>query len=184
MHRVFALLILSSVFCVSAFAAEISGMYFRENGMSYILSPDKRVRFLVVTVTDESTQAVSQLSSSDLIYGTGEYHGKTFFLNSVDVVGLHRLLGTWNSLHTQLEFLNFNFVNVKKLLQQVPQLPLKQTLHYVVTPGPEKSSWRVFFSDEESVTLASLVLKGRHAIFEFFDENTGEVIDRITLKKQ
>jgi hypothetical protein len=184
MHRIISLFVVATICSVSCFAEEISGIYFREKGLNFLFHPKKNKRFLLITSTEESTQAVSQLQSADLVYGTGEIAGDTFFMNSVDVVGLRQLLGKWISLHTQLDFLNFNSVTVRQHVKLAPQQPILKTLQYVVTPGPEKFEWRVFFSDDKSVTLASLALSGRIAQFDFYDENTGEVINRIVLKKQ
>lgn len=171
-------------FSFTAQAIEVAGYFINEKSKSFLVTTHGKMP--IHAVTAESKQVLNRLISTDFIYGSGEIINNEVFLTNIDIVGLRNLLGLWTSSRhlIDLEFLNFTHVAFHNQDIQTSRNQKPKLLNYVVTPGADSNTWRVLFADENSVRLASLSLDLMHAYLEFFDEKTGEVVDRIILKRK
>lgn len=125
--------------------------------------------------TANAEEVLSKLKNFDHITGSARLVDDTLLLESVEFVGLRRLLGYWQSPKVAIVFQSFQDVEFK--------LPSsKSEYKYAVSPS-DGNSWRVFFSDQSSVTLGSLTVSENKASIELYDPETGETSQQFDLKK-
>lgn len=155
---------------------DISGYVTISNGEYFITEGTRQTRLAPLTAAVKS--ALLKLKTHDFISGTIEVVGKSYILHTVDSVGLRRLLGLWQSGGTVIEFSNFHAM---KFLTQ-------DTVEYMYTLTPDVgANWKVFLTDQSSVTLGALrtnsIAKPDEMILELYDSASGSIIKRINLKK-
>jgi hypothetical protein len=161
----------------------------KENG--YVLVEEKTSkRYDLRALNSETIESLKHLKHYDYISGYGEVKdNQIVLLESIDYVGLRRLLGLWHSADNVLNFVSFRSVKVVEQLQFIGDLGIldvfkESTYDYAISPG-SGGSWRVFFSDSDSVILASLTLsaKSDEARLELYDSSTGDITKELVLRK-
>ena len=126
-------------------------------------------------LTTSAEEVLARLSNFDHLTGVARLVDDTLLVESVEFVGLRRLLGYWQSPKVAVYFQNFQDVEFK--------LPSsKNEYKYAVSPT-EGNTWRVFFSNQSSVTLGSLTISEDKASIEMYDPDTGELAQHIDLNK-
>lgn len=126
--------------------------------------------------TDIAKQAVAKLKNFDGISGVAVlYDEETLLLESVEFVGLRRLLGKWKSPTEVFQFVDYNRLQVKTG-------PKKVEMTYALSPG-FGNSWRLFFTDENSVTLGSLEIQNENAEIQLYDSENGSILKTVPLTR-
>ena len=170
-------LLLSLILCFAASLSlaneSISGFFIVAGQNNYKIILEKNT---VLTLRPGNTEVAAQLKNlknSDIIRGVGTFiNNDTLILDSIDFVGLKRLIGTWRSAKTILDFKNFDDVTFYQLSTALAK-SIRTDYKYVVSPGGN-SNWQMFFLDENDVTIANLVLpEGNRAQLTFYDPETG-----------
>ncbi len=151
----------------------------------FLLSNELKVRAVKAEIqsTDFKTQTTLQnLQNGDLIRATvspSETPG-VLLVESIDFVGLNRLLGRWLTrppVSTQaiVDFHDFSNMTIF--------LPGSEThFQYAITPK-NASSWRLFITDQSTVQLGELLIRDKTIEIHFFDPRTGQVQKRFFLEK-
>ncbi|MCE3010806.1 MAG: hypothetical protein LW875_09355 [Proteobacteria bacterium] len=161
----------------------------KENG--YVLVEEKTSkRYDLRALNSETIENLKHLKHYDYISGYGEIKdNQVVLLESIDYVGLRRILGLWQSTENVLNFVSFRSVKIVEQLQFISDLGIldllkEGTYDYAISPG-SNGSWRVFFSDSSSVILASLTLsaKSDEARLEVYNSSTGEITKELILHK-
>lgn len=185
-----SLLILAcSLLSFSAHAENISGyVTVGENGYSFINSSTQK-SYELKPANQSTSEDLKKLSNFDSLTGKASIlrinSKDVMLLESVDFVGLRRLLGLWKSKGTVLEFVDYNevsfyFPNNRKKNFKMPTK--KNRYRYSVSPTTT-DSWRVFFADDDSVVLGSLNIQGSKAVIELYDTETGQTTETYSLEK-
>lgn len=116
---------------------------------------------------------LEKLKSGDLLEGIGHIRQRQgekpiVMLESIDFVGLRKLLGTWMAQSLAL----INFTNFHQLVVLIPSLKGLEKLNFTYTVGPsEKDGWMIFFHDENHVILGSLRIGGENAKIELLSSD-------------
>ena len=127
-------------------------------------------------VTESAKNAVLKLKNFDGISGVAvKYDEETLLLESVEFVGLRRLLGKWKTNLELYQFVDYNRVQVTGSKDTVE-------MTYALSPS-QNDNWRLFFTDSNSVTLGSLAIKNETATIETYDEDTGAVLKTLPLTR-
>lgn len=146
-----------------------------EDGNYSFVDGDSSRPYKLRAYTESAKQALSKLKNSDGISGQATLVDDTLLLETVEFVGLRRLIGFWQSTNTLVNFKDFTRVSFR--------LPNSSSeLSYAVAPSTG-NSWKVFFSGKNSVVLGSLVISDSHASIDLFDPNTGENTQHLDLQK-
>lgn len=189
MKRSFLLTFIISFFLLisQAYAENISG-FITFDGKGYIfIDSSTQQRFELKPANVSASSDLKKLSNFDSITGKATLMGKgkeypILLLDSIDFVGLRKLLGMWKSESTILDFIDYNEMSFY-FPNEIFKNTKKRTMYrYSVSPKPGES-WRVFFSDDNSVVLGSLVIKGQTATIELYDSETGETAKTYSLTK-
>lgn len=183
-------LFLTATFCLLTCAAlgqeSIEGFVSRDSrGLTFITNNPTQ-SFQLKAGTPVVNQQLRKLGNLDAIRGTGRIlGGKTLILETIDFVGLHRILGAWASSKYLFNFKTFAEVT---LYQTTPRLnsiltPGLGELKYTITPS-EGDTWKVFFSSPNKVILATLKMtSAQQATMTFYDEDSGSEKNTILLTK-
>lgn len=172
---VFVFLGLAGTKSIAAERMALDG-YVRMTGENIFFVESQSVKvYKLKAYTSSAEEVLSRLKNFDHITGSARLVDDTLLLESVEFVGLRRLIGYWQSPKVAVIFENFHDVAFK-----MPSS--KSEYKYAVSPS-EGNSWRVFFSDQSSVTLGSLTVSENKASIELYDPETGETSQQYDLKK-
>lgn len=157
---------------------DVSGYVVIEDGLYHLIEAANQRRTRLAALTATVKNSLSKLKTHDYIAGTAELVGQSYILHSVDSVGLRRILGIWQSGNTMIEFQSFNAL---KFLNKV-------STEYMYTLTPDSgSNWKVFLTDDNSVTLGAIRMNSlthpNEMTFELFDSSSGSIIKKVHLKK-
>jgi hypothetical protein len=185
--RVFLLtcfIVLAPVF--GAFALEdIDGFIGQNtNGEYYFISNNFIKSYTIILANAEVGAQLKRLGQLDAIHGRGSFASDDeIILETIDFVGLHRLLGAWTSETYLFNFKNFADVSLYPAMGRQRTVGAG-TMKYAISPG-DGSVWKIFFSNANQVVLASLDLmtKKQQAILTFYDVQTGSEKSSILLTK-
>ena len=145
------------------------------DGKIFFVDSESLQSFKLKAFTASADAVLIQLKNFDHLTGVATRVDDTLLLESVEFVGLRRLLGYWQSPKVAVVFQNFVDVEFK--------LPYsKSDYKYAISPSGG-NSWKVFFSDQSSVILGTLSVSETKASIELYDPETGETSQYIDLKK-
>jgi hypothetical protein len=155
-------------------------------GLRYFLTLTDSTEKVELQSTNFKTETTfKNLQTGDVIRTTvsASEMPQVFLVESVDFVGLNRLLGRWLA-HTkdltgsQTAVVDFHdFRNLSILLPGS-----RNHFQYAITPK-NAVSWRFFFTDESSVQLGELTIKGSKVEIHCFDSQTGQLSQSFHLEK-
>ena len=183
----YAIVFLAAVSSFGQTAENFEGFVSRDSrGLTFITSEPTKTYQLKAASRIVGKQ-LSKLSNLDAVRGSGKLvNGDTLMLETIDFVGLHRILGAWSSPKYLFNFKTFAEVT---LIPTYPRaLPVTNPfgsgeLKYTITPA-DGDLWKVFFSNTSSVTLATLKLVSpQQIVITFFDEETGQEKNSILLTR-
>lgn len=169
-----------TIFSGKAFAQEsVTGFFIREQSEYSFISAGKHKTYRLKPATQEIQGQLEKLNNHDAIRGVGKFsNDHELVLESIDFVGLQRLLGSWTGSNFVFNFKTFAKVSLYSSLPGVTH----GELQYAVAPAPG-SQWKVFFTDSHQVSLASLNISEDHATLMFYDNQSGEPKQSLVLSK-
>ncbi|WP_155722564.1 hypothetical protein ACLWBD_08180 [Bdellovibrio sp. HCB117] len=189
----FLLFVLSLAATPMALAVQpIEGTVYRDSKGVYLsaYSDDNCKLYTIETKSEDAALSVRKLSNGDTVTASGLIDSKSCMaiIESVDYVGLKKLLGYWYSQegiitvrdYNSLSFypINMNdFQNGKDFTQIDPI-----TYRYSVTPSDGKE-WVLFLSDSTSTVFATILFNKNNATMRIYDSENGEIIKVLRLSK-
>lgn len=158
----------------SATKINIKGYLVLESDPYRFIEADTLKSYKLRAATDVAKKAIMKLNNFDGINGVATlYDDQTLLLESVEFVGLRRLIGKWKAESEIYQFMDYNRLQVSGLNKKIQ-------MNYALSPGLG-DSWRLFFTDEESVTLGSLEIQKENARIQIFDTDTGAILKTLPL---
>lgn len=188
------LFVLSLVASSVAYSAQpVSGTVDRTSAGLFLRVPEKAHhcdRLLIHAKTDEAVQSLKKLDTGDTITAAGffAYESCSVFIDSVDYVGLKRLLGHWHSSDgiisvQDFDSLSFYPINLKDLTKGGVYEKIEPIRYrYSLTPS-EGTEWVLFLSDSTSTTFATLQFSKSSAIMKIYDSDTGAIKKTLRMSK-
>lgn len=157
-------------------SVSISGQIFKvDTGYSFLDATNGH-QYKLVAGTDSAKRSLEKLNDGDTIKGSAQLIQETYVVQSVDFVGLQRILGLWKTKSTVVNFVDFSQVQF-----HVPGA--LSSYHYAISPTNTSDQWQVYFSDSSSVVLGSLSVDDQRAVIQLFDTETGNVTSSYELRK-
>jgi hypothetical protein len=170
----FSISISAQARCISQ---SISGALLVDEKGVFLVSSATGSLTILLPGTEAAKTALDQLETQDFISGFGCQVQDTLILSRIEFVGLHRLIGLWKStIRVNVAFRDFNRVSFGRKQGR------GNLYRYALAPNQGKS-WRVFLSDDESVTMGNITIDKEAATMELFDPDTGNLEERFSLKK-
>jgi len=163
-----------------AHADSISGFLSIEGDKYIFVDIDKGLRHQIVATKVETQDSLKKLKNLDYFQGQGEISGDQILLDSIDFVGLRRLLGLWSDDSTIVDFRDYSQVAIYRSHWFSDTSAETSLVQYSIAPS-NGSDWKIFFTDAANVVLASLLLHDAKATLHFYDLTSGEVTKTVEL---
>lgn len=185
--------VLTLILSSGALAAEsVIGLLEKEANEYYLRLVKDQPRFKIVTTSADAQESLKKLSSGDFVTGTGEIKAETLeiSLESIDYVGIKKLIGTWHSQDGMFEITSFDHMNFypyvynpKKATKQFRiNISKAQEYKYSMTPTQGRE-WVLFLSDTKSTTFATIQINQGSARLKMYDSETGDITKSLRLTK-
>lgn len=146
-------------------------------------------QYRLTTRSTETQRTLNRLENGDSIVASGRLDSVNLIadLESIDFVGLRRIIGTWNTMNTKglMQFRTYSDVNIYSYALQSEGggvVRNHKNLKYTVSPSA-KGDWVLFLSDETSTQMGFLNLKESDATISLLNSQTGDVANVIRLRK-
>lgn len=177
---------------ISAAAMPFSGELVHFQGILYINTPGSCARYQLVPKNKEASQHIRKLGAGDFVEASGQLDNAECkaFVESIEYVGLRKLLGYWYSASGIITVRDYSSLSIYPLKKGIPDLndePVDRTgepvsYRYSVTPSGGKE-WVVFLSNSEGTTFATIMITGKAATMKFYDSETGDLNQTLRLSK-
>lgn len=138
---------------------------------------------------EDVNNTLKRLGNGDSIVGTATFDGSGRWvkIESIDFVGLRRLIGLWNTTNTTglMNFRSYQDLNVIMLGPQGDGPGLvttKKEFKYTITPAIG-DDWVLFLSDDRETQMGLMDLKDGSARITLLNPQTGNVAHVIELQK-
>jgi hypothetical protein len=187
----FLIFVLTAMMSAGAFAAQpVGGVVAIDGRNMYLKSEDPCHRYLVVSKSESSLSALVKLAAGDFFTATGLKNPGdcTVSIETVEYVGLRRMLGNWYSRDAVINVQDFNSMKYypaqsvvtkgDRVYTQVSANPVEY--NYSLVPGSGKE-WVLFLSDSKSTTFGTIQFDRGTAVMKINNSITGEVIRTLLL---
>ncbi|MDG0818237.1 hypothetical protein [Bdellovibrio svalbardensis] len=188
----FVLTFVSSTLAVAV--QPVSGTIERKGQDILLQSNDACSYYRIETKNSDAQAALEKLSPGDSLTASGliDKVACVAVVESVDYVGLKRMLGTWLSKEGLIAVHDFNtlffYPQTKTDFKRVFEKPADFTIgksiryKYSVTPS-EGKEWVMFLSDAKSTTFATIQFSKEVAIMKLYDSDSGAVTKTLILTR-
>ncbi|HND85829.1 MAG TPA: hypothetical protein PLU50_08490 [Pseudobdellovibrionaceae bacterium] len=182
-----------SQFALAAPSTTFSGFVEKTSNGVFIKNADStQLRISIVGVPLELRDTFSKLSSGDFVTGSGilQPSGQTMFIESIETVGLQKIIGRWTNRENVLVFKSFSELQVSTnpadkdsgASQQNNFGSEKSNLRYSLAPG-QTDDWTIFMSNQDATVLGSLSVDANTAVLKIFNPDTGKTMKILRLSK-
>ena len=149
-------------------------------------------KYRISTKSEDAEFNLYKLQSGDYITATGLLDENTCeaVIESIDFVGLKKLLGYWHSSAGLFSIPSFSYLTFypndkTDISNEAPEIfdPVSPVnFKYSVTPS-EGKDWVVFLSDKNSTVFATIRFSKTRATMKFYDSETGKITRTLYLSK-
>ncbi|UOF02155.1 hypothetical protein [Bdellovibrio reynosensis] len=186
------LFVLSLTVSVGAFASQplVGNVERNTNGVVLITNSATCYRYTINAQTEDAAISIRKLSTGDAVTASGVLNDDscTAHIDSIDYVGLRKMLGYWYSDEGIITVKDFNSLSYYPIKLKEFQLGISFrtadpiNYRYSVTPSVGKE-WVVFLSDTKSTTFATIQFNKGTAVMKIYDPDNGEVTKTLRLAK-
>ena len=170
----------------NAFAGAFEGQVVIRNSQAFlVMSSAPTELWKIEGLSDQVNSQVKGLEGGDLLSATGELSklNKTAYIETVDFVGLKRILGRWESQDGfRIYFKDFRsaVVEQKQPLPWNPEEEKTLDLVYAILPLKDEN-WSLFMSNRKTVRVGTLSIQAKVLSIQLVDQRTGKVTEDISL---
>ncbi len=157
---------------------KVQGLIFVKTG-DYYLHTDN-ADYELITTDPLVLERLRCLNDGDSISGNGfKVNANQISLNTIEYVGLKKLLAYWYNKQEVFNFADFSNLNYwhYSMGSKLVRGPFK--FHYALSPVGKKNgqcNWKIFIADDREVVLGNLKwIAERILQIEIYDSNTGEI---------
>jgi hypothetical protein len=191
--------VLTTVFAATALCAQpVAGVLAQEGTQLFISGDTFCSRYLVSAKSFEVLSHIKKLNPGDEISASGDKNliDCSVVLESIDYVGLRRLLGMWLSNEALIKVKDFKYLSFyplersSSLAQQLNIYGSNSTSEvatavdytYSLTPS-EGKEWVLFLSDSTKTLFATISLSKGSAVMKIYDSESGIVLKTLRMTK-
>lgn len=172
------LFVLTIVSSTAAFAGlPVSGTISRAGQSLFLISSDPCNRYELTTRNEPAMDSLLKLSDGDTITATGTKDPGTcqISVETIDYVGLKRLLGVWYSKEAVVTIRDFNEMSfypptVSDMPTGLDSNATAVNYKYSLVPS-EGKEWVLFLSDTRTTTFATLQFSKGPVIMKIYSES-------------
>ncbi|HEY8270146.1 MAG TPA: hypothetical protein VIG33_04610 [Pseudobdellovibrionaceae bacterium] len=192
MKYIFFLLTMFSIQWV--FGVQVFEGYLTKNDGNYYFTPASADSFYKVhALTHNVEENLKRFENGDFIIGSGslEAANKKINIESVDYVGLRRLLGMWVGTDGIMIFKDFStmsftppFSGVKEDNKVRPSLTnYQKQFRYSMSPT-DGNEWALFVSDDKGTSFATMEFSNKNVIMKIFESESGKIVRTLKLERR
>lgn len=193
------LFVLTTVFAATALCAQpVAGVLAQEGTQLFISGDTFCSRYLVFAKSNEVLAHIKKLNPGDEVTASGDknFIDCSVVLETIDYVGLRRLLGMWLSNEALIKVKDFSSLSFYPLerssslgqhintygLTATSQVATAVDYTYSLTPS-EGKEWVLFLSDSTKTLFATISLSKGSAVMKIYDSESGVVIKTLRMTK-
>ncbi|WP_413574645.1 hypothetical protein ACLVWU_10485 [Bdellovibrio sp. HCB290] len=167
---------------VVASAQTVGGTVALKGQQMFLKTDDPCNNYLVASNNETALNALIKLAPGDVITATGKKNPAhcTVAIESVEYVGLRRLLGNWYSSEAVINVQDFNSMkfyaaqkiseNGNTVYKYISQTPIEYSYSLIPSAGNE---WVMFLSDSKSTTFGTIQFHRGSAVLKIYRSDTG-----------
>lgn len=183
---IFLLTLFSAQF---AFGVQAFSGFLTKKGTEYYFTPKSSELFYQITSKSPYVDlSLSRLETGDFIAGNGtlDTTNKKIQIESVDYVGLRKLLGPWLGSEGTMVFKDFSTMRFTPRFRDI-RLDTKlaqyqKEFRYSVSPS-DGNEWALFLSDDKSTTFATMEFTKNKVIMKIFESESGKIVRTLKLER-
>lgn len=175
---------------VSHASVPFSGELIHFQGAVYLNLADKCTRYQMIPKNNDASVHMRKLASGDFVEASGrlDHDACKAYVESIEYVGLRRLLGYWYSKsgiitvrdYSSLSFYPLNDTDLNDETANRTGDPI--SYRYSVTPSGGKE-WVVFLSNSVGTSFATIMFTGKIVTMKIYDSETGDLNQTLRLSK-
>ncbi len=163
--------------------------YMTKKGTNYYFTPKSSALFYMILAENPDVQdSLSRLENGDFLAGNGtlDTTNKRLSIETVDYVGLRKLLGPWVGSEGTMVFKDFSTMRFTPRFRDI-NLESRLTnyqkeFRYSVTPS-DGNEWGLFLSDDKSTTFATVEFTKNKVIMKIFESESGKIVRTLKLER-
>ena len=164
----------------------ISGVLIRDSEGAQQLKTANGKTYLLTAENDNIQQDLLRIRSGDYLVAQGVGKENTFLIQSIEMVGLRKLIGLWGSsdrVPKVFSFLDFNNLTIQNdsFFERSPHQE-NPNFDYSLSPSFGES-WTIFLSQEHTNFSGTLVFHDNQLKLNIVDNRTGTVAHKLKLKR-
>jgi hypothetical protein len=196
-----------TIFLLATFSIQLalgaqvfSGYLTKKDSNYYLTTKNSEILYKVTALTYNVDDSLKRLENGDLILGNGSFDviNKKINIESIDYVGLRRLLGPWVGTDGIMDFKDFStmrftprYRNIHKdingHLNESIRFEAKLTnyqkeFRYSMSPG-DGNEWALFVSDDKGTNFATVVFSTKKIIMKIFESESGKIVRTLKLER-
>lgn len=168
----------------------VMGTVEKDSAGTYLVADASCKRFQIQTISTDAEISIRKLSTGDSLTASGSLNTETCVaeIESVDYVGLKKMLGHWHSTEGLMTVRDFNFLSfyptASSESRKYPFYVMAYSIdyRYSLTPADGKD-WVLFLSDTNTTTFATIRFRGNRATMKIYDSETGKVNRTLYMSK-
>lgn len=174
------------------FGVQVFQGYLSKKNSSYYFSPanlDASYRVIPITLNVEKN--LKRFENGDFIIGSGAVdtlHNK-ISIESVDYVGLRRLLGLWVGSDGVMIFKDFSTMSFTPPFSGVEENKVGSNLNqyqkefrYSMSPS-DGNEWALFVSDTKGTSFATMEFSHKNVTMKIFESESGRIVRTLKLER-
>lgn len=184
-----------------AYGAQVfSGFLIRE-GCDFSFTPkNSAITYQVEALNYDVLDSLTRLDNGDFISGSGRFDTaqKKLSIQSIDYVGLQKLLGSWISTDGTIVFKDFSTMRflprIRGLNMDAHWKQYQKEFRYSISPK-DRNEWALFMSDNMNTSFATVEFTGKFSgeftkklaeqkiIMKIFESESGNIVRTLTLER-
>lgn len=163
--------------------------FMTKRGNAYYFTPKSSELFYKITaLTPDVQDSLDRLENGDFIAGNGSLDttNKKLSIESVDYVGLRKLLGPWIGSEGTMVFKDFTTMRFTPRFRDINMdsrlTNYQKEFRYSITPS-DNNEWGLFLSDENNTTFATVEFTKNKVIMKIFESESGKIVRTLKLER-
>jgi len=163
--------------------------YLTKKGDEVFFTPKSSELFYkVIATTFDVQESLARLDNGDFVSGSGTLDtiNKKISVQSIDYVGLQKLLGPWVGADGTIVFKDFTTMRFiprfRDLTLDTRLTRFQREFHYSVSPK-DSNEWALFMSDSMNTTFATVEFTKKKIILKIFESESGNIVRTLKLER-
>ena len=169
-------------------AEAFNGFLFKKGNEFFFNPQNSKLVYEVYALNTDVNESLNRLDNGDFISGSGTLDPQCNKINiqSIDYVGLQKLLGPWITGDGTLVFKDFSTMRFTprfgELKVDTRLSWYQKEFHYSISPK-DSNEWALFMSDDTNTTFATVEFTRKRIIMKIFESESGNIVRTLKLER-